>query len=54
MMNKICYRIKEYPYDNGMQLRASFSLEAFKISTSFLPYFLHGAEPFLRSYSVLS
>jgi len=37
MMNKICYRIKEYPYDNGRQLRASFSLEAFKISTSLLP-----------------
>ena len=35
-MNKICYRIKEYPYDNGMQLTASFSLEAFKISNSLL------------------
>ena len=34
MMNKICYRIKEYPYDNGMQLRASFYLEAVKIPTS--------------------
>jgi hypothetical protein len=35
-MNKICSRVKEYPYDNGMQLRACFSLEAFKIPTYFL------------------
>jgi hypothetical protein len=38
MMNKVCYRIKEYPYDNGMQLRESFSLKAFKICTSLLTY----------------
>ena len=53
-VNKICYRIKEFPYENGKQLSASFSFVAFKISTSLLTYFLHAAESFLRGYSVLS
>lgn len=35
-INKVCYRIKEFPYDNSMQLRASFSLESCKIPTYLL------------------
>ena len=33
-MHKICYRINEVPYDNGMQWRASFSLEASSMEQS--------------------
>jgi hypothetical protein len=43
-LNKICHRIKEYPYDSGMQRRASFSLKTFKIPTYFLLEKLTGSQ----------